>query len=379
MTIHRMTKHTAIALIAVGALALSACSAAPVALDPASSATHSKFADSTRLDAAVEKAITKAAIPGATVGIWGPDGDYVKTFGVSDKADSAPMQADFYHRIGSISKTFTVDALLLLVDQGKVALGDPIAKYVSGVPSGDQISLRDLAHMSSGLTTYDDSDAFAADYFADTSKSYTPQQMLGYVLGIPVKFKAGTEYSYSNTNTTLLALVVEKVSGQSLAEFVTHNILVPLGMTHTSYPTTNALPEPHAQGYTAIGDKAEIATNWNPSWGWGAGNMISTLGDMKIWAHELGTGSLLTPATQHERVTATVKMSDSSAYGLGIFNTNGWLGHSGSIFGYQTLVFYLPEQKTSLVVFINTDVPHSASTAIGQAITEVISPEHVYR
>jgi len=345
---------------------------------PAATVSTASLPQADELDAAIETAMKEASIPGAIVGIWAPEGEYVKTFGVADEATGAPMETGFYHRIGSISKTFTTDALLILVDQGKVSLDDPIAKYVPEVPSGDTITLRNLARMSSGLTTYDESDEFVDGYFADTSQSYTPSQMLSFALDKPAAFEPGTEFSYSNTNTTLIGLVVEKVSGQSLAEFVAENILAPLEMTHTSYPTTAEIPEPHAQGYTKVGDIEEIATTWNPSWGWGAGNMISTLDDMKIWAKEIGTGSLLEPETQQERINSNVQWSDDTTYGLGIFNANGWLGHSGSIFGYQTLVLYLPEQQTSLVFFTNSDAPHSASTTLGRAITGVISPEHRY-
>jgi len=88
-----------------------------------------------RLDAAVNQAMSAAGVPGAIVGIWGPDGDYVRAFGVADKATRAPMKTDFYSRIGSLTKTFTVTAMLQLVDQGKLELGDPISKYVPGVPS----------------------------------------------------------------------------------------------------------------------------------------------------------------------------------------------------------------------------------------------------
>jgi D-alanyl-D-alanine carboxypeptidase len=335
--------------------------------------------DAAELDAAIEAAMSEAAIPGAIVGIWGPDGDYVKTFGVSDKLTGAPMKRDFHHRIGSITKTFTTAALLLLVDQGKVSLDDPISMYVDGVPSGDTITLRNLARMSSGLTTYDDSDAFVDGYFTDPTQPYGPTGMLAFAFDQPVKFEAGTEWDYSNTNTTLLGLVVEDVSGQSLADFVAANITGPLNMTRTTVPEAAELPEPHAQGYTVVGDTEKIATDWNPSWGWGAGNMTSTLDDMKIWAEELGTGSLLTPAMHQERINSTVKMTDTAAYGLGVFNDSGWIGHSGSIFGYQTLVFYQPEQQTSLVVFTNSDKPATASTTLGTAITTVISPDHVYR
>ena len=321
-----------------------------------------------------------ASIPGAIVGIWGPSGDYVRAFGVADKASRAEMQTNFYTRIGSLTKTFTVTALLQLVDQGRLGLDDPITRYVPGVPSGDEITLRELAQMQSGLTTFDDVAAFADPYTADPHQSFSPTKLLSYALDKPLQFPPGTQYQYSNTNTVLLGLVVEKQSGQSLADYISEHILVPLKMTHTSFPATAAIPDPHAQGYTVLHGPDQNATDWNPSWAWAAGNMISTLEDMRIWAHALATGTLLSADTQRVRLDIAVPMDPqrSSFYGLGIFNVGGWIGHSGSIFGYQTIVLYLPQTQTTLVIFINTDAPHDAGTTLARAITDVISPDHVY-
>ena len=325
--------------------------------------------------------MTEASIPGAIVGIWGPAGDYVRTFGVADKATRSPMQTDFYSRVGSITKTFTVTAILQLVDQGKLKLSDPISKFVPGVPSGERITLRNLAQMTSGLITFDAVDEFADSYIADPRQSFTPEEMLGYALDKPLQFPPGTQYQYCNTNILLLGLVVEQQSGQSLPDYIGEHILSPLKLTHTSFPTTATFPDPHAQGYTTLGGRDQVATDWNPSWSWGAGNMISTLDDMRIWARALATGVLLTPETQRERLDTTVPTSPEGTafYGLGLFNAAGWIGHSGVIFGYQTLVLYLPQLQTTLVFFINTDVPHQAGTTLAHAITNVISPEHVYR
>jgi D-alanyl-D-alanine carboxypeptidase len=353
-----------------GSLTSSAEASAPLAAPTA-----------TRLDAAIGQAMTDASIPGAIVGIWGPAEDYVRAFGVADKATQAPMQTDFYSRIGSVTKTFTVTAVLQLVDQGKLALNDPITKYIAGVPSGDKITLRELAQMQSGLITFDDVEQFVNSVLADPHQSFTPAQLLGYAQEKPLQFPPGTQYQYSNTNTVLLGLVVEKQSGQSLPDYIREHILAPLNLTHTSFPTTAAFPDPHPQGYTAPQGAELTATDWNPSWAWGAGNMISTLEDMRIWAHALAIGPLLTPETQRQRLDTTVPMNPekSAFYGLGIFNAGGWIGHSGSIFGYQTVALYLPQTQTTLVFFINTDTPHQASTTLASAITSVISPDHVYR
>jgi D-alanyl-D-alanine carboxypeptidase len=346
-----------------------------------SSAEPGPAIPATRLDAAIVQTMKDMSIPGVIVGTWGPAGDYVRTFGVADKATNAPMQANFYTRIGSVTKTFTVTALLQLVDQGKLKLDDPIAKYIPGVPSGDEITLREMAQMQSGLTTYDDVAEFADPYLADPQKSFTPEQLVAYAIDKPLRFPPGTQYHYCNTNTVLLGLVVEKQSGQRLPDYISEHILAPLNMTHTSFATTPAFPDPHAQGYTVIAGQDKIATDWNPSWGWGAGNMISTLADMRIWAQALATGTLLQPGTQRQRLDTTVPMNveKTASYGLGIFNDGGWIGHSGVMFGYQTGVFYLPQTQTTLVFFVNTDVPHEVGTAVARAITTVISPDHVYR
>ena len=339
-----------------------------------------------RLDEAIEKTMSMAAIPGAIVGVWGPDGNYVKAFGVADKTTGAPMETDFYHRIGSVTKTFTVTGVLQLVDEDKVALDDPISKYVEGVPLGDQITLRQLARMQSGLANYSANEDFQKALLSDPQAAFTPQQLLGYAFAQPATFPPGQGFEYSNTNTTLLGLVIEKVSGLPLPEYVTQKIVQPLKMAGTSFPTTNAFPEPHAQGYTeqTLDDKEAVATNWNPSWGWAAGAMISTLDDLHIWAPALATGTLLQPATQAQRLETVNApgLASDVGYGLGIFDVAGWIGHNGSLPGYQTVCVYLPEQETTLAIMINTDVPYQGSepsTALAGAVTEIISPEHVYK
>jgi len=109
------------------------------------------------LDKAIPAAMKRASVPGAIVGIW-QDGreSYVRAFGVRDTATRQPMATDLYMRIGSNSKTFTVTAILMLADQGKFGLDDPIDRFVEGVPSGNQITLRQLAAMRSGLYNYSD-------------------------------------------------------------------------------------------------------------------------------------------------------------------------------------------------------------------------------
>ncbi|MFC8935745.1 serine hydrolase domain-containing protein [Rhodococcus sp. NPDC057135] len=350
-------------------------------------ATSEKVMDSAvtdQLDSIIDAAVNSTGIPGAMVGIWGPDGNYVKVAGVSDTATRAPMETDFYHRIGSVTKTFTVTALLQLVDEGKIGLDDPISKYVDGVMEGDAISLRQLAGMRSGLVDYTTSEQFVMEYLSDPRRAFTPEELVGYVKDLPLQVRPGTTVDYSNTNTILLGMVIEKVSGSNLSEVIDTKIATPLGMEHTSFPTTNAFPNPHAQGYTnqTLDESVTAATDWNPSWGGAAGAMISSLGDMRIWVPALAKGDLLTDDIQKQRLQ-TVNLSegdDSSGYGLGLFNSGGWIGHNGSLPGYKTVSVYLPEKDTTLVVFINTDIDGETdlTSALMVPITKLISPDHVY-
>jgi D-alanyl-D-alanine carboxypeptidase len=379
---------TALMLVASGCAAESTSPQSSTTGAPATSETAKPMNDALaqRLDAAVNQAMTTAGVPGAIVGIWGPDGTYVRAFGVADKATRAPMKTDFYSRIGSVTKTFTVTAILQLADLGKLGLDDSIAEYVPEVPLGNKITLRQLARMQSGLFNYSNSPEFQQAMFADPRREFTPRELLNYALAQPVQFPPGEGFEYCNTNTVLLGLVVQKVSGEPLHTYINDRILAPLGMSHTSFPTTNAFPDPHAQGYTVqtADGKEATATDWNPSWGWAAGAMISTLDDMRIWAPALATGKLLTPAMQAQRLqtVGSPGMPPQDGYGLGIFNLGGWIGHNGSLPGYQSVVVYLPEKQTSLVILTNTDIEHQGgepSTTLATAITKELTPDHIYK
>ncbi|MGW0365339.1 serine hydrolase domain-containing protein [Streptomyces sp. NPDC002990] len=364
----------------------AAARSVPAAPSPDTDAAFSQLtpAVAAELDAAVRQVMREAQVPGVTVGLWAPGkGSYVKTFGVADKATGAPMRTDLHMRIGSETKTFTVTALLQQVDLGKAGLDDPIGKYITGVPNGDRITLRDLAGMRSGLFNYSEDEGFDKELTSDPERVLTPQQLLDYAFKHPVQFQPGEKFEYSNTNLILLGLVVEKLTGRPLHEVIKQDVLEPAGLRRTLFPTGAQFPEPHAHGYTnqTGSGKIEDSTDWNPSWAWAAGAMISNLEDLRSWARTLATGTLLTPATQAERLKTTSLGIPGAGYGLGIFNIQGWIGHNGSIPGYENLTVYLPQAQATMVVLLNTDVLHDGrepSELFGEAITRIVSPGHVY-
>lgn len=337
-----------------------------------------------KLDKAVRDVMKKAGIPGVQVGLWLPGkGSYVRAFGVADKRTGAPMTDDMYMRIGSETKTFTATAVLELVDDGKVGLGDPISKYIKGVPNGHHIAVRDLLDMRSGLFSYSADDAFVKALLTDPKRPFTPKELLAYAFTHPVQFKPGAKFQYSNTNYILLGLLVEKVSGRSLRGFIEHRVLRPSHLGRTLLPRAAEFPRPHAHGYTNQTLTGQVAdtTRWNPSWGWAAGAMISDLHDLKHWAKDVATGTLLSPATQAKRLKTLPTGIPGAGYGLGIFNIQGWTGHNGSLPGYESLTIHLPEQKATLVALLNTDIVYKGqepSTVLGKAITSIVTPKNVY-
>ncbi|WP_418959270.1 serine hydrolase domain-containing protein [Streptomyces tritici] len=337
-----------------------------------------------RLDRAIEDVRVQAGIPGVAVGVWMPGkGCYLKATGVADTATRAPMTTDGYVRIGSETKTFTVTALLQLVDQGRVGLDDPIAKYVAGVPNGARITLRHLAEMRSGLFPYTSDPEFIRTLLSDPYRTFTPQEVLAYGYRHDNTSDPGVRFQYSNSNLVLLGLVVEKVTGKRLADVIHQRVLRPAGLHRTLFPRGAEFPEPHPRGYTnqTLSGAVVDATDWNPSWAWAAGAMISDLHDLRRWAEILATGRLLSPATQEQRLRTLPTGFPGTSYGLGILDTNGWIGHNGSIPGYETVTVHLPSEKATLVIMLNTDVlsgGQEPSTLVARAVTQVITPDHVY-
>ncbi|MEV7993988.1 serine hydrolase domain-containing protein [Streptomyces sp. NPDC086077] len=343
-----------------------------------------------QVDEAVEKVMRDANVPGVTVGMWTPGkGSHVRSFGIADKETGRPMTPDLYTRIGSETKTFTVTALLKLVDEGRIGLDDTIGEYVDGVPNGNRITLRELAGMRSGLYNYTEDPDFFEALTSDPERPFTPRELLDYAFRHPVLFQPGEKFFYCNTNLILLGLVVEQVGGRPLQDYIRENVTEPAGMDSTLLATDAAFPEPHAQGYTnqTADGKVADSTDWNPSWGWAAGAMISTLEDLRIWAPTVATGvlpdgrSLISPATQKQRLDTPPTTIPGAGYGLGIFDVQGWIGHNGSLPGYESLTIYLPSARATLVVVLNTDIGRNdtePSTLFGDAITKIVSPQHVF-
>jgi D-alanyl-D-alanine carboxypeptidase len=325
-------------------------------------------ASGAQFSAATKRALTSIAVsglgaglqPGLVVGVWVPGrGSYVRTFGTSSLATGKPISVNDHFRIASITKSFTSEAILRLVDQRKLSLDSRLSAYVSGIPNGNAITIAQLLNMTSGIYAFTDDQRSVQAYTRNPLRPFSLADVVRIIQRHQPWFPPGTDVRYDDSNYYLLGAIAEKVTGLPLREVIRRQVLNPLRLRHTLYPRTSAMPRPFARGYL---DQANLAprdvTLSNPAYPGGAGAMISTLGDLKVWAKALATGSLLSPAT-HRAQLMTHLLSESptltTSYGFGITDTNGFLGHDGAILGYGSTMFYLPKARATIVVLGNNN------------------------
>ncbi|HEY5857144.1 MAG TPA: serine hydrolase domain-containing protein [Aldersonia sp.] len=386
--------------VAVCALVLTACGESSDTSSSTTSSTTSAAATTTpayasSLQSLIEQTMKDNVIPGAVVHIESPDqGTWTQAFGTGTIGEDAPVSVDDHFRIGSNTKTMTVTVILQLAQEGKLSLDDPVSKYVDGVPNGDQITIAQLAEMRSGLYSYTFDPGFDATLDNDPQKAWTPQELLDIAFSHPVDFAPGEQFEYSNTNTVLLGVIIEQLTGMSVAEAFQERIFDPVGLAQTSFPanTDSSIPDPHPNGYSFGSNVSTIETyalpqdeqqaaldgdllpndetNANPSWTFTAGAGISNVGDMATYVKELVSGGMLDPQMQQTRIDS-IQPTDpanpaNAGYGLGIARFGpDMLGHDGQIPGYST--FMGQDPKTGLVIVIGTNLA-TVPTGEGSAL-----------
>ena len=355
-----MTHRWTVGIIAAG-LFLAGCSsesAEPV-VSPSASATPQALPSETTqiLQAQLTKTMQRNDVPGGAVEVCVPGYEaWATAEGLADIESGTAMTTDMYWPLRSVTKSYTVTLLLQLVDEGKVSLDDTIDQWIPDVPNGDQITLRQLADMSSGAPEYT-TQAWIEDYVADPQRAFTTEELIAYALAEPAQFAPGERKVYTNTNTLLLGEVVAQEYGQPFDQVVTEQIIVPLGLTQTRYETAvNEWPGEHPTGYTPGDDGQPEAEPNNFTVLGPAGAMTSTLSDMCRWATALGSGELLEPATEQVRLQGAPleQGPEYDEYLVGMGSLEGWVGHTGEGFGHTVLVMHNAESGASVAIGMNT-------------------------
>jgi D-alanyl-D-alanine carboxypeptidase len=225
---------------------------------------------------------------------------------MSDVETVEPMKADNAQRIGSVTKSFTVTRILQLAAEGRLDLDDPVRRYVPNVRGG-AATLRELANMTSGIFNYTEDLPFILRLVLRPTDPTTDRQIVNVANGHAPYFQPGTGWHYSNTNTVILGVVVEKVTGNRIGPEIVRNVVRPLGLARTIFPTGITLRPPFSHGYATFDtDVGRVdVTKSSPSGSSAAGAMVSTLEDLFQWGRSLARGSLVTREMQRERLRMT--------------------------------------------------------------------------
>ena len=281
------------------------------------------------------------------------DGQVVaqRSFGSANLEWHIPNSASTRFHIGSITKQFTAASILMLADQGKLHLDDPVSKYIDGSPeSWKSITLLNLLNHTSGIVSITD---LPPDQ-AELTRGGTPAEIVERFRNQPLLFPPGTQASYSSSGYILLGMVVEKTSGEPYATFLQKRIFDPLGMRDTGVDNGTGLIDDLASGYRLEAGKLVHSELVDMRIPFAAGDMYSTTGDLVRWEQGLYGGKLLSPDSLRKMTTPGL-----GNFGLGVVVRQDQgervISHTGGIQGFVADLRYYPEKRIAVVVLSNTE------------------------
>src|SRR5438874_9161070 len=366
--------------------------------------------DKAALQTMVDTTARELLIPGAMVLLRTPQGEFTVTYGTTLLGANSPPTVDTHFRIASNTKRMTAAVIVLLAQEGKLSLDDPVSKYVSGVPNGDNITITELLNMRSGLYSYDDDPEFWAILDRDPTKVWSPAEVLAIAFTHSPYFPPGTGFHYSNTNYALLGLVAEKIDGKPLASCFQGRLFGPLGLKDTMLPATgsNTIPDPYSHGYLYGGCsfrnltdkpyppdiqaaaragtlKPDDCTGQNSSYASAAGGAISTANDLAIWIKALVGGKVLNADYQRHWLDSlqpeVASKPEGQKYGYGIsqisWGPNTIYFHGGEMPGFNSKISYDPTNKLTLIIWTNLTVSLDGQQTANTLFVKML--DHVYK
>ncbi|WP_218003835.1 serine hydrolase domain-containing protein [Herbiconiux solani] len=412
-------------ILLTAALVVTACTSAGSALPPASgtpasappaaaapSATQPAASIDQALAADIRQTITdrmaewglRAVIVQATKG-----DQPIITEAFGESMSGVPATTEMHFRNGAVAISYVATALLTLVDDGTVALDDPLGTWLPDVPNAERVTLGQLAQMTAGYADYVQDAGFLAQLEADPFRQWTPEQLAAYGTAQPLIYEPGTNWNYSHTDYVLLGLALEKITGQPMEELLQQRVLDPLGLENTRAASTPEIAEPVLHAFTAerrqsLGIPAgtpflEDSTFWNPSWTITRGAVQYTdIADLTRTARGIGTGELLSPALHAQQLnldtrgrsstidgcTTCFPHSEIYTYGIGVVMMGDWILQNPMFSGTAAVEAYLPAEDVTLAVvvtfteaaFDDTGSAPNRATDLFRALAAVVSPAH---
>jgi CubicO group peptidase (beta-lactamase class C family) len=280
-----------------------------------------------------------------------------KAYGFADLENGAPATMDTVFCIGSISKQFGAAAILQLVEAGKLRLDDKLARFYPDFPHADAITIHDLLHQTTGITDFE----YNGPWPKTMAVARTKEEVIGMFRDLPFQFDPGTRWAYSTSNYYLLGMIVEKVGGQPLEEYLKKNVFDRAGLRHTSFCDPQTLIPHHALGYDVDPKKGFIPTRPTLLTQFGiGGGLCSTAGDLLAWQHALEEGRVV-GADSYRLMSTPAPLADGTptGYGYGLFPSDfdghPMIGHSGGVAGFSADLNHYVRDHLRVIVLTNTE------------------------
>lgn len=323
-----------------------------------------------QMQSAVRKVVEQTGIPSASVGVMVAGRPvFTQAFGSARLQPAEPAAAAMAYPIGSISKQFTATAILLLQQDGKLRLDDPVAKFFPQLTRANEVSIRNLLTHTSGYQDYAPQDYTIPRW----RQPIDPLKLVEEYAGKPLDFDPGTQWQYSNTNFELAALIVQKVSGMPFADFLRTRVLAPShleGVLNLNTERARLQVAGYQQIALAPPSPAEMEA---PGWYFGDADLAMPVASLLAWDKTFIAQSLLTPASYHEMESPYIlKDGTDTHYGLGVFvrTLNGQLEveHSGEVGGFVAENLILPKQGIAISVLTNQEASGAAAQIAGDLL-----------
>lgn len=320
-----------------------------------------------------ETVLHKSGVPSASIGII-ENGRIVYThaFGLARITPPEPAEASMAYPIGSISKQFTATAVLLLQQQGKLTLDDPVGRFFPGLTEADKVTIRNLLTHTSGYQDYAPQDYTIPAWRLPVD----PMKLVREYAGKPLDFQPGTKWQYSNTNFVVAAMIVQKASGEPFATFLRDHVLNPAGLEGVLNLNTER-SKLQVTGYmrNALAPVRPAALE-APGWYFGDADLAMPVAALLKWDLTLMNRSFLSPQSYAEMETPFIlKDGRNTHYGLGLFirDHDGYtmLEHDGEVGGFVAENIVLPSNRVAVDVLTNQEASDAAGD-IGQALLPIM-------
>ncbi len=306
--------------------------------------------------------LTKGQTAGAAV-LVSRDGKvlFEKGYGHASLEHQVPVTPESKFRIGSITKQFTAAAILRLQEQGKLSVNDPLSKFFPDFPKGNEVKLHHLLTHTSGIHSY----TSRSDFLQTVTSPVKVDDLIQTIRSDPFDFEPGAKWSYCNSGYFLLGAIVEKVSGQSYADFLRTQFFEPLGMKDTGIHTYDAILPHEATGYSYEGGVLKKALNWDMSRAGGAGAIYSTVEDLQRWNEAVFNGKVLSQDSLKAAWTPVnvgaprQPVGEGYGYGwfVGKFRGLREIQHGGGLQGFVSQLSRYPQEHFTVVVLANAAPP----------------------